>query len=165
MKTSIQQQFNILLVAAATGCTKLEAICASKGWSFKNTSAEKAEEIKNAVAKVTERRSIKLRMAGKPARRSSHKAKAAPRFVGRLATTVKCDTVDLTSQIREVKAQSRAKTVAVQGHLKALEVATKATSKLKEVKSKTVGWSESLLRAMSGFAQAVDAVATAKAAI
>lgn len=163
MKTSIQKQFDILLVAAQTGCSKLEAIAASKGWNFKTLSAEKVEEIKTAVAEVTAKRTSLVRAV--KGRRPGRKAKTFPRFVGRLVVAVKTTTVDLTSQIREVKAQSRAKTVAVQGYLKALEVATKAASKVREVKSKTVGWSESLLRAMSGFAQAVDAVATAKAAI
>ena len=165
MKTSIQKQFDILLVAAATGCSKLEAICASKGWSIKTLSAEKAEEIKEVAAKVATKRSTKLRMAGKPARRNGRKNATAPRFVGRLVVAVKVTTVNLTAQVRAVKAQQRAKTVAIQSYIKSLGVATKATSKLKEVKSKTVGWSESLLRAMSKHAQAVDAVATAKAAI
>ena len=131
MKTSIQKQFDILLVAAQTGCSKLEAVAASKGWGFKTTSAEKAEEIKAAVK----------------------------------AVAVKTTTVDLTEQVREVKAQSRAKAVAVQSYIKALSVATKATAKVREVKSKTVGWSVDLLKAMSKDAQAKVALEAAKAAL
>lgn len=165
MKTSIQKQFDILMVAAATGVSKLEALALVKGWTLKTISAEKAEEVKNAVAKITAKRSTKLRMAGKPARRNGRKNATAPRFVGRLVVAVKVTTVNLTAQVRAVKAQVRATKVALACYVKALEVATKAASKLKEVKSKTVGWSESLLRAMGKAAQAVDAVATAKAAI
>ena len=164
MKTvSIQAQFNILLVAAATGCSKLEAICASKGWAFKNFSAEKAEEIKQAVAKVAARRSIKLRKGVKNPKRS-RKVAAFQRFAGRLVVAVNT-TVDLTAQVREVKAQSRAKAVAVQSYIKTLAVATKAASKVSEVKSKTIGWSVDLLKAMSKDAQAKVALEAAKAAL
>lgn len=165
MKTiSIQQQFDILLVAAQVGCTKLEAIAASKGWGFKTISASKAEEIKTAVAKVTARRSIKLRKGAKPSKRN-RKVATFQRFAGSLITAVKCGTVDLTEQVRSVKAQSRAKAVAVQSYIKTLAVATKAASKVSEVKSKTVGWSVDLLKAMSKDAQAKVALEAAKAAL
>ena len=165
MKTSIQKQFDILLVAAATGVSKLEAIAAYKGWSFKTISTEKTEMVKQAVAKVTARRSIKLRKAATTAaRRNGRKNVSFPRFVGRLVVAVNT-TVDLTAQVREVKAQSRAKAVAVQSYIKTLAVATKAASKVSEVKSKTVGWSVDLLKAMSKDAQAKVALEAAKAAL
>lgn len=164
MKTiSIQQQFDILLVAAATGVSKLEAIAAYKGWSFKTISTEKTEMVKEAVAKVTARRSIKLRKGVKNPKRS-RKVAAFQRFAGRLVVAVNT-TVDLTAQVREVKAQSRAKAVAVQSYIKTLAVATKAASKVSEVKSKTVGWSVDLLKAMSKDAQAKVALEAAKAAL
>lgn len=163
MKTSIQQQFDILLVAAATGVSKLEAIAAYKGWSFKTISTEKTEMVKQAVAKVTARRSIKLRKGVKTPKRS-RKVAAFPRFVGRLVVAVNT-TVDLTSQIREVKAQARANKVALSCYIKALEVAQKATAKVSEVKSKTVGWSVDLLKAMSKDAQAKVALEAAKASL
>ena len=165
MKTSIQKQFDILLVAAQTGCSKLEAVAASKGWGFKTTSAEKAEEIKAAVKAVAVKRSIKLRKAATTAaRRNGRKNVSFPRYVGRLVVAVNT-TVDLTAQVREVKAQSRAKAVAIQSYIKALSVATKATAKVREVKSKTVGWSVDLLKAMSRDAQAKVALEAAKAAL
>lgn len=164
MKTiSIQQQFDILLVAAATGVSKLEAIAAYKGWSFKTISTEKTVMVKEAVAKVTARRSIKLRKGVKNPKRS-RKVAAFQRFAGRLVVAVNT-TVDLTEQVRSVKAQSRAKAVAVQSYIKALSVATKATAKVREVKSKTVGWSVDLLKAMSKDAQAKVALEAAKAAL
>ena len=163
MKTSIQKQFDILLVAAQTGCSKLEAIAASKGWSFKTISTEKTEMVKQAVAKVTARRSIKLRKGVKNPKRS-RKVAAFQRFAGRLVVAVNT-TVDLTAQVREVKAQSRAKSVALKGYIKTLAVATKAASKVSEVKSKTVGWSVDLLKAMSKDAQAKVALEAAKAAL
>lgn len=163
MKTSIQQQFDILLVAAATGVSKLEAIAAYKGWSFKTISTEKTEMVKQAVAKVTARRSIKLRKGVKTPKRS-RKVAAFPRFVGRLVVAVNT-TVDLTEQIRSVKAQSRAKTVAVQGYIKALGVAQKATAKAEEARRSTIGWSASLLKAMGKAAQAVAALEAAKVAL
>lgn len=163
MKTSIQKQFDILLVAAQTGCSKLEAIAASKGWSFKTISTEKTEMVKQAVAKVTARRSIKLRKGVKNPKRS-RKVAAFQRFAGRLVVAVNT-TVDLTAQVREVKAQSRAKAVAVQSYIKTLAVATKAASKVSEVKSKTIGWSVDLLKAMSKDAQAKVALEAAKAAL
>ena len=166
MKTSIQKQFDILLVAAQTGCSKLEAVAASKGWGFKTTSAEKAEEIKAAVKAVAVKRSIKLRKAATTAaRRNGRKNVSFPHYVGRLVVAVNTTTVDLTEQVRSVKAQSRAKTVAVQSYIKALSVATKATAKVREVKSKTVGWSVDLLKAMSRDAQAKVALEAAKAAL
>ena len=165
MKTSIQKQFDILLVAAQTGCSKLEAVAASKGWGFKTTSAEKAEEIKAAVKAVAVKRSIKLRKAATTAaRRNGRKNVSFPRFVGRLVVAVNT-TVDLTSQIREVKAQARANKVALSCYIKALEVAQKATAKVSEVKSKTVGWSTDLLKAMGKAAQAVAALEAAKVAL
>ena len=85
--------------------------------------------------------------------------------MGRLVVAVNTTTVDLTEQVRSVKAQSRAKTVAVQCYIKALGVATKATAKVSEVKSKTVGWSVDLLKAMSKDAQAKVALEAAKAAL
>ncbi len=163
MKTSIQKQFDILLVAAQTGCSKLEAIAASKGWSFKTISTEKTEMVKQAVAKVTARRSIKLRKGVKNPKRS-RKVAAFQRFAGRLVVAVNT-TVDLTAQVREVKAQSRAKAVAVQSYIKTLVVATKAAFKVSEVKSKTIGWSVDLLKAMSKDAQAVAALESAKVAL
>lgn len=163
MKTSIQKQFDILLVAAQTGCSKLEAIAASKGWSFKTISTEKTEMVKQAVAKVTARRSIKLRKGVKNPKRS-RKVAAFQRFAGRLVVAVNT-TVDLTAQVREVKAQSRAKAVAVQSYIKTLAVATKAASKVSEVKSKTIGWSVDLIKAMSKDAQAKVALEAAKAAL
>ena len=159
MKTSIQQQFDILLVVAQLGCTKLEAIAASKGWNFKTLSAEKA------VAKVTAaHRNVKLRKGAKPSKRN-RKVATFQRFAGSLITAVKCDTVDLTEQIREVKAQTCAKSVALKGYIKALGVAQKATAKVSEVKSKTVGWSVTLLKAMGKQAQAVAALEAAKVAL
>ena len=163
MKTSIQKQFDILLVAAQTGCSKLEAIAASKGWSFKTISTEKTEMVKQAVAKVTARRSIKLRKGVKNPKRS-RKVAAFQRFAGRLVVAVNT-TVDLTAQVREVKAQSRANKVALSCYIKTLAVATKAASKVSEVKSKTVGWSAELLKAMGKQAQAVAALEAAKAAL
>ena len=164
MKTiSIQQQFDILLVAAQVGCTKLEAIAASKGWTFKTLTAEKAEEIKQAVAKVTAARSTKLRKGVKNLKRS-RKVAAFQRFAGRLVVAVNTP-VDLTAQARAVKAQSRAKTVAVQGYIKALGVAQKATAKAEEARRSTIGWSASLLKAMGKAAQAVAALEAAKVAL
>lgn len=162
MKTiSIQQQFDILLVAAQVGCSKLEAIAASKGWSFKNLSAEKAEMVKQAVAKITAKRSIKLRAV--KGRRPGRKAKTFQRFVG--LVLMKANTVDLTAQAREAKVRACAAKAALKGYIKALSVATKATAKVSEVKSKTVGWSESLLKAMSICAQAKAALEAAEACL
>lgn len=164
MKTiSVQKQFDILLVAAQTGCSKLEAVAASKGWSFKTLSALKTEEVKNAVAEVAARRSIKLRK--QEGKRPSRKTKTFQRFAGSLVVAVKTTTVDLTEQVRSVKAQSRAKAVAVQSYIKTLAATTKAASKVSEVKSKTVGWSVDLLKAMSRDAQAKVALEAAKAAL
>lgn len=161
MKTSIQKQFDILLVAAATGVSKLEALALVKGWGFKASSATAVEAAKEMV-KTLKTRSNKLRK--QKGKRPSRKAKTFPRFVGRLVVAVNT-TVDLTAQVREVKAQSRAKAVAIQSYIKALSVATKATAKVREVKSKTVGWSVDLLKAMSKDAQAKVALEAAKAAL
>ena len=166
MKTSIQKQFDILLIAAQTGCSKLEAVAASKGWGFKTTSTEKVEEIKAAVKAVAVKRSIKLRKAvTTAARRHGRKNVSFPRYVGRLVVAVNTTTVDLTAQLRAVKAQSRAKSVALKGYIKTLAVATKAASKVSEVESKTVGWSAELLKVMGKQAQAVAALEVAKAAL
>ena len=54
MKTiSIQQQFDILLVAAQVGCTKLEAIAASKvqGWTKEVAALNAAYQDAVAAAK------------------------------------------------------------------------------------------------------------------
>ena len=161
MKTSIQKQFDILLVAAATGVSKLEALALVKGWGFKASSATAVEAAKEMV-KTLKTRSNKLRK--QKGKRPSRKAKTFPRYVGRLVVAVNT-TVDLTAQVREVKAQSRAKAVAVQSYIKTLAVATKAASKVSEVKSKTVGWSVDLLKAMSRDAQAKVALEAAKAAL
>ena len=161
MKTSIQKQFDILLVAAATGVSKLEALALVKGWGFKASSATAVEAAKEMV-KTLKTRSNKLRK--QKGKRPSRKAKTFPRFVGRLVVAVNT-TVDLTAQVREVKAQSRAKAVAIQSYIKALSVATKATAKVSEVKSKTVGWSVTLLKAMGKQAQAVAALEAAKVAL
>ena len=115
MKTSIQKQFDILLVAAATGVSKLEALALVKGWGFKASSATAVEAAKEMV-KTLKTRSNKLRK--QKGKRPSRKAKTFPRFVGRLVVAVNTTTVDLTEQVRSVKAQSRAKTVAVQSSSK-----------------------------------------------
>lgn len=164
MKTSIQKQFDILLVVAQMGCSKLEAIAASKGWTIKTLPVEKAEEIEAAVKVVVAKRTKAVRVPVK-GRRPSRKAKTFPRFVGQLVVTVKTTTVDLTAQVRETKAQSRANKVALSCYIKALSVATKAASKVSEVKSKTVGWSVDLLKAMGKQAQAKVALEAAKAAL
>ena len=166
MKTSIQKQFDILLVAAQTGCSKLEAVAASKGWTIKTLSAEKAEIVKDAVILTTAKRSTKLRKsAAKTAARRGGRKAPFQRFAGRLVVAVKTTTVDLTAQVRAVKAQSRATKVALSCYIKALSVATKAASKVSEVESKTVGWSAELLKAMGKQAQAVAALEAAKAAL
>ena len=162
MKTSIQKQFDILLVAAATGVSKIEALALVKGWGFK-TSNEVATSVAQKMVKTLKTSSNKLRK--QEGKRSNRKAKTFQRFAGSLVTAVKCDTVDLTSQIREVKAQVRVTKVALSYYIKTLAVAQKAASKVSEVKSKTVGWSVDLFKAMSKDAQAKVALEAAKAAL
>lgn len=151
MKTiSIQQQFDILLVAAQVGCTKLEAIAASKGWGFKTISASKAEEIKTAVAKVAARRSIKLRKAVKTtARRNGRKNATFPRFVGRLVTKVASTSrPSVAAKVAEVFIAS-AKTI----------------SAFKAVASNVQGWTKEVAELNSAYQDAVMAVKAAKAAL
>ena len=150
MKTiSIQQQFDILLVAAQVGCTKLEAIAASKGWGFKTISASKAEEIKTAVAKVAARRSTKLRkMVGKPARRLSRK-NTFPRFVGRLVTCVTSTRrPSVSTKVAEVLISS-AKTIAA----------------FNKAAANVQGWTKEVAELNSAYQDAVMAVKAAKAAL
>ena len=163
MKTSIQAMFDrfVTFQDAYSKCASfLEAQCLVRGYKLVNSSV-KAEEIVVKAPRVAKTRKTVKSVK----RRNGRKNTSFPRYVGRLVTAVKCDTVDLTSQIREVKAQSRAKTVAVQGYIKALGVVQKATAKVSEVKSKTVGWSVDLLKAMSKDAQAKVALEAAKAAL
>lgn len=150
MKTiSIQQQFDILLVAAQVGCTKLEAIAASKGWGFKTISASKAEEIKTAVAKVAARRSTKLRkMVGKPTRRLSRK-NTFPRFVGRLVTKVASTSrPSVAAKVAEVFIAS-AKTIAA----------------FNKAAANVQGWTKEVAELNSAYQDAVMAVKAAKAAL
>ena len=149
MKTSIQQQFDILMIAAAAGCSKLEAIAASKGWGFKNLSTEKAEKIKEAVAKVAARRSTKLRKAaGKPARRNGRK-NTFPRFVGSLITQVATKRrSSVATKVAEVLISS-AKTIAA----------------FKAVASNVQGWTKEVAELNSAYQDAVMAVKAAKAAL
>ena len=68
MKTSIQKQFDILLVAAATGVSKIEALALVKGWGFK-TSLEVATSVAQKMVKTS---SNKLRkQEGKRSNRKS----------------------------------------------------------------------------------------------
>lgn len=164
MKTSIQTMFDKFVTfqdAYAKCASFFEAQCLVRGFKLVNSSV-KAEDI--VVKQVV--RTPKLRKTVKTVKRQAgRKTSTFPRFVGRLVVAVKCDTVDLTSQIREVKAQTRAKSVALKGYIKALGVAQKATAKVSEVKSKTVGWSVTLLKAMGKQAQAVAALEAAKVAL
>ena len=165
MKTiSIQQQFDILLVAAQLGCSKLEAVAVSKGWTFKTLSTEKVQEIEATVKSVATR-TKKAKVEVKKSTRRGYKTAKFQRFAGSLVVAVKTTTVDLTAQVRAVKAQSRATKVALSCYIKTLAVATKAASKVREVTSKTVGWSVDLLKAMSKDAQAKVALEAAKAAL
>ena len=151
MKTiSVQKQFDILLVAAQTGCTKLEAIAASKGWAIKTISASKAEEIKTAVAKVAaKRRSTKLRkMVGKPTRRLSRK-NTFPRFVGRLVTCVTSTRrPSVVTKVVEVLISS-AKTIAA----------------FNKAAANVQGWTKEVAELNSAYQDAVMAVKAAKAAL
>ena len=151
MKTiSIQQQFDILLVAAQVGCSKLEAIAASKGWTFKTLTAEKAEEIKTAVAKVTAKRSTKLRKTAKPAaRRGRRKTSTFPRFVGQLVT-----------KVASVRRPSVAAKVA-----EVLVASAKTIAAFKAVASNVQGWTKEVAELNSAYQDAVMAVKAAKAAL
>ena len=149
MKTiSIQQQFDILLIAAQVGCSKLEAIAASKGWGFKNLSAEKAEEIKQAVAKVAAKRSTKLRKGAKTPKRS-RKVATFPRFVGRLVTQVaSTNRPSVAAKVAEVFIAS-AKTIAA----------------FNKVAANVQGWTKEVAELNSAYQDAVMAVKAAKAAL
>lgn len=163
MKTSIQTMFDKFVTfqdAYAKCASFFEAQCLVRGFKLVNSSV-KAEEIVVKAPRVAKTRKTVKSVK----RRNGRKNTSFPRYVGRLVTAVKCDTVDLTEQIREVKAQTRAKSVALKGYIKALGVAQKATAKVSEVKSKTVGWSVTLLKAMGKQAQAVAALEAAKVAL
>lgn len=163
MKTSIQAMFDrfVTFQDAYSKCESFfEAQCLVRGYKLTNSSV-KAEDI--VVKQVV--RTPKLRKTVKTVKRQAgRKTSTFPRFVGRLVVAVST-TVDLTEQLRAVKAQVRATKVAIQSYIKALSVATKATAKVREVKSKTVGWSVDLLKAMSRDAQAKVALEAAKPAL
>ena len=163
MKTSIQAMFDrfVTFQDAYSKCESFfEAQCLVRGYKLINSSVE-AEDI--VVKQVV--RTPKLRKTVKTVKRQAgRKTSTFPRFVGRLVVAVST-TVDLTEQLRAVKAQSRATKVALSCYIKTLAVATKAASKVSEVKSKTVGWSVDLLKAMSRDAQAKVALEAAKAAL
>ena len=163
MKTSIQAMFDrfVTFQDAYSKCESFfEAQCLVRGYKLINSSV-KAEDI--VVKQVV--RTPKLRKTVKTVKRQAgRKTSTFPRFVGRLVVAVST-TVDLTEQLRAVKAQVRATKVAIQSYIKALSVATKATAKVREVESKTVGWSVVLLKAMSRDAQAIAALEAAKAAL
>ena len=150
MKTSIQKQFDILMIAAQVGCTKLEAIAAVKGWSFKTLTAEKAEEIKDAVAKITAKRSTKLRKsAGKTARRNGRKA-PFQRFAGSLLGLqypVKGHTSrpSVASKVAEV-----------------LIASAKPIAAFRAAASKVQGWTKEVAALNAAYQ---DAVAAAKSAV
>lgn len=163
MKTSIQTMFDKFVTfqdAYAKCASFFEAQCLVRGFKLVNSSV-KAEEIVIKAPRVAKTRKTVKSVK----RRNGRKNVSFPRYVSRLVVAVNTTTVDLTEQVRSVKAQSRAKTVAVQSYIKALSVATKATAKVREVKSKTVGWSVDLLKAMSKDAQAKVALEAAKAAL
>ena len=151
MKTiSVQKQFDILLVAAQTGCSKLEAIAASKGWAIKTISASKAEEIKTAVAKVAaKRRSTKLRKVVKTARRGGRKSSTFPRFVGRLVT-----------QVTSTRRPSVAAKVA-----EVLVASAKTIAAFNKVAANVQGWTKEVAELNSAYQDAVMAVKAAKAAL
>ena len=163
MKTSVQAMFDRMVTfqdAYAKCASFFEAQCLVRGFKLINSSV-KAEDLAVKVQRAPKaRKTVKT-----VKRRNGRKNVNFPRFVGRLVTAVKCDTVDLTEQIRSVKAQSRAKTVAVEGYIKALGVAQKATAKAEEARRSTIGWSASLLKAMGKAAQAVAALEAAKVAL
>lgn len=146
MKTSIQKQFDILLVAAQTGCTKLEAIAASKGWGIKTLSAEKAEMVKEAVAKVAAKRSTKLRkVVGKTSKRN-RKVATFPRFVGSLVT-----------KVTPVRRRSVASKVA-----EVLIASAKPIAAFRAAASKVQGWTKEVAALNAAYQ---DAVAAAKFAV
>ena len=146
MKTSIQKQFDILLVAAQTGCSKLEAIAASKGWGIKTLSAEKAEMVKEAVAKVAARRSTKLRKTVKTTARHGRKNTTFPRFVGRLVTQVaSTNRPSVAAKVAEVFITS-AKTIVA----------------FNKAASKVQGWTKEVAALNAAYQ---DAVAAAKSAV
>ena len=162
MKTSVQAMFDRMVTfqdAYAKCASFFEAQCLVRGFKLVNSSVKAEEVVVKAPRVAKTRKTVKS-----VKRRGGRKNTTFPRFVGRLVVAVNT-TVDLTEQVRSVKAQSRAKTVAVQSYIKALSVATKATAKVREVKSKTVGWSVDLLKAMGKAAQAVAALEAAKAAL
>ena len=151
MKTiSIQQQFDILLIMAQVGCSKMEAIAASKGWGFKTLTAEKAEEIKDAVAKVAARRNVKSRKAAKTAaRRGGRKNTTFPRFVGSLVTKVTSTRrPSVATKVAEVLIAS-AKTIAA----------------FKEVAANVPGWTKEVAALNAAYQDALMAVRAAKAAL
>ena len=163
MKTSIQTMFDKFVTfqdAYAKCASFFEAQCLVRGFKLVNSSV-KAEEIVVKAPRVAKTRKTVKSVK----RRNGRKNVNFQRFAGSLITAVKCDKVDLTAQLREVKAQSRAKAVAVQSYIKALSVATKATAKVREVTSKTVGWSVDLLKAMGKQTQAQAALEAAKAVL
>ena len=163
MKTSVQAMFDRMVTfqdAYAKCASFFEAQCLVRGFKLINSSV-KAEDLAVKVQRAPKaRKTVKT-----VKRRNGRKNVNFPRFVGRLVVAVNTTTVDLTEQVRSVKAQSRAKAVAVQSYIKTLAVATKAASKVSEVKSKTIGWSVDLLKAMSKDAQAKVALEAAKAAL
>ena len=145
MKTiSIQQQFDILLIAAAAACTKLEAIAASKGWGFKTTSTEKVEEIKAAVKAVAVKRTKAVRVVN--GRRPSRKAKTFPRFVGRLVTKV--------TPVRRPSVASKVAEVLV--------TSAKPIAAFNKAASKVQGWTKEVAALNAAYQ---DAVAAAKSAV
>ena len=150
MKTSIQKQFDMLLVMAQTGCTKLEAIAASKGWGFKNLSAEKAEEIQSAVAKIAAKRSNKLRkMVGLPTRRNGRKNVKFPRFVGQLVT-----------KVTPTRRPSVAAKVAM-----VLMASAKTIAAFNKAASGVQGWTKEVAAMNAAYQDAVMAVKAAVAAL
>ena len=150
MKTlSIQKQFDILLVMAQVGCSKLEAIAASKGWGFKTLTAEKAEEIKDAVAKVAARRNVKLRKAAKTAARRNGRKSIFPRFVGSLVTQV---------------ATKRRPSVATKV-VEVLITSAKTIAAFNKVANNVQGWTKEVAELNSAYQDAVMAVKAAKAAL
>lgn len=162
MKTSIQAMFDrfVTFQDAYSKCaSSLEAQCLVRGYKLVNSSV-KAEEIAVKVQRAPKARKIVKSVK----RRGGRKNTTFPRFVGNLVVAVST-TVDLTAQIRSVKAQQRAKTVALNGYIKALEVAQKATAKAEEARRSTIGWSVDLLKAMGKQAQAIAALEAAKAAL
>ena len=128
----------------------MEAIAASKGWAIKTLAAEKAEEIKQAVAKVTARRNVKLRKATKPvARRNGRKNATFPRFVGRLVT-----------QVTSTRRPSVAAKVA-----EVLVASAKTIAAFNKAAANVQGWTKEVAELNSAYQDAVMAVKAAKAAL